>query len=74
MGLIELDIDTYFWMIDRGDITDDQRNIVEIDTQRVKLHWEHAQRLENGLYIGRLMQEIRKTIIKKSKRPFSLDS
>ena len=28
-----LDIDLYFWMLDRGDIPDDQRNKVEIEKQ-----------------------------------------
>ena len=26
-----LDIELYFWMLDRGDIEDDQRNKVEIE-------------------------------------------
>jgi hypothetical protein len=34
---------------------------------------EHGHRLENGFYIGKLMHAIRKTIIKKSKKPFTLD-
>ena len=69
----EIDIDLYFWMIDRGDFVDDQRNQVEAGNQRVKLYREHAQRLENGVYIGKLMMVLRKTIIKKSKKPFNLD-
>ena len=50
-----LNIDLYFWMIDRGDLIDDQRNEVNIESQRVKLHREHSQRLDNGFYIGKLM-------------------
>ena len=73
MGLLELEIDMYFWMIDRGDFEDDQRNKVDIEKQKVKLFKEHAQRIENGFYIGKLMLVIRKTIIKKSKKPFTLD-
>ena len=72
--MFTLDIDLYFWMIDRGDLEDDQRNKVEIEAQRVKLHREYSQRLENGVYVARLMQVIRKTIIKKSKKPFTLDA
>ena len=72
--MFTLDIDLYFWMIDRGDLEDDQRNKVEIEQQRVKLHREYSQRLENAFYIARLMQVIRKTIIKKSKKPFTLDA
>mgnify|MGYP001449155474 CR=1 FL=1 len=73
MGLLELEIDIYFWMIDRGDFEDDQRNKVDVEKQKVKLFREHAQRIENGFYIGKLMLAIRKTIIKKSKKPFTLD-
>lgn len=29
--------------------------------------------MENGLYIGKIMMVLRKTIIKKSKKPFNLD-
>ena len=60
-------------MIDRGEMEDDQRNRVEIEQQRVNLHREHSQRLENAMYIAKVMQVIRKTIIKKSKSPFALD-
>lgn len=31
MGAFDLDIDLYFWMIDRGEMEDDQRNKVEIE-------------------------------------------
>ena len=31
MGQFDLDIDLYFWMIDRGEMEDDQRNWVEIE-------------------------------------------
>ena len=73
MGSFNLDIDLYFWMIDRGDFEDDQRNKVEIDKSRVRLHRDHGARIENGFYIGKLMHVIRRTIIKMSKKPFNLD-
>ena len=69
----QINIDLYFWMLDRGDFEDDQKNQVDIANQRVRLTREHGHRLENGLYIGKLMHAIRKTIIKKSKKPFTLD-
>ena len=71
--VFELDIDLYFWMIDRGDFEDDQRNKVMVDQQKVQLFREHSQKVENGFYIGKLMHVIRKTIIKKSRKPFTLD-
>jgi len=70
---MELGIELYFWMIDRGDVVDDQRNSVDPAAGRVRLFREHSQRLLNGVYIGKVMQAIRKIIIKKSKRPFTLD-
>ena len=66
---LELDIELYFWMIDRGDLQDDQRNQVSVQRQKVKLHREHGQRLLNGVYIGKLMHAVRKIILKKSKKP-----
>ena len=60
-------------MIDRGNLTDDHSNIVIIEEQTVKLHRDHSTRIENALYIGKLMHSIRKSIIKKTKKPFTLD-
>ena len=34
----ELNIELYFWMIDRGDLQDDQRNQVSVQRQKVVLH------------------------------------
>lgn len=68
-----IDIELYFWMLDRGEIPDDQRNRVEIERQRVALYREHSQKLENAVYIGKLMLQMRKTVVKKSQRPFTLD-
>ena len=46
---------------------------MEIDKSRVRLHIDHRQRIENAFYIGKIMHVIRKTIIKLSKKPFTLD-
>ena len=71
---VELDVDLYFWLTDRGDVPDDQRNqVLHPLSQRVRLHREHSQRLMNGVYIGKLMHALRKMVIKKSKKPFTLD-
>lgn len=37
-----LDIDLYFWLLDRAHLPDDQRNKVEIEQQKVKLYREHS--------------------------------
>ena len=71
--VFELDIDVYFWMVDRAELEDDQRNQVSVEKQRVVLYKDHGSRVENGVYIGKLMHAIRKTILKKSRKPFTLD-
>ena len=53
---MEVDIDVYFWLVDRGVYDDDQRN-------KVKLHREHSQRIENGFYIAKLMNILKKSIV-----------
>ena len=68
-----LDIETYFWLVDRAEIEDDQRNQVSNEKQLVFLYKDHNARVENGLYLGKIMQAIRKTKIKLSRKPFVLD-
>jgi len=48
MGAFYITTDLYFWIIDRGDLSDDSRNKVEIDESRVKLHKDFAASFENG--------------------------
>ena len=62
---MELDIEVYFWMVDRGLFDDDQRNKVDMERNKVKLHREHGQRFENALYIGKIMLLLRKSIVSK---------
>ena len=64
--VFELEIDTYFWMVDCAEIEDDQRNQVSNEKQLVFLYKDHNARLENGVYLGKIMQAIRKT---KNKEP-----
>lgn len=52
---------------------DDQRNIVDSERNICRLYREHAQRLVNGVTVGKLMLALRKVVIKHSKRPFTLD-
>lgn len=60
---MEIDIDVYFWMVDRGLFDDDQRNKVDMDRNKVKLHREHSIKFENGVYIGKIMQLLKKSIV-----------
>ena len=39
---MEIDIDVYFWLVARGVYDDDQRNKVELERNKVKMHREHS--------------------------------
>jgi hypothetical protein len=69
---MEVDIDVYFWLVDRGVYDDDQRNKVDMERNKVKLHREHSQRLENGYYIAKLMNILKKSIVRLHFFPFNL--
>ncbi len=60
---MEIDIDVYFWMVDRGLFDDDQRNKVDMERNKVKMHREHSSRFENGVYIGKIMLLLKKSIV-----------
>lgn len=60
---MEIDIDVYFWIVDRGVFDDDQRNKVEMERNKVKMHREHSQRLENGFYVAKLMNILKKSVV-----------
>lgn len=73
MGNFDIDMDLYFWIVERAEIQDDPRNQVKIEQSRVSMHREHMAKLTNGVYLGQLMLNMRKIVIKKSKNPFALD-
>jgi hypothetical protein len=67
---MELDIDVYFWLVDRGCYDDDQRNKVDMERNKVKMHREHSQRLENGYYIAKLMNILKKSVVSQPRNKF----
>ena len=50
-----LDMDTYFWLIDKAQLQDDPRNEVLVEYERVNLHRELTQKLFNGVHIATLL-------------------
>lgn len=62
---MEVDIDVYFWLVDRGVYDDDQRNKVDMERNKVRLHREHSQRLENGYYLAKLMMILKKSVVRR---------
>ena len=69
-----LDLDLYYWLLDRAGFPDDTKNQVVIDQNRIKVHHSFALKLDNGVAIAALMNGIRKIVIKKSKKSFPLDA
>lgn len=61
---MEIDIDVYFWLVDRGVFDDDQRNKVELERNKVRLFRENSQRLENGFYLAKLMMILKKSVVR----------
>lgn len=61
---MEIDIDLYFWMVDRGVFEDDQKNKIELERNKVKMHREHSMKFENGIYIAKLMLILKKSIVR----------
>lgn len=72
MGLIKLDLETYYWMLDRAGIEDDDRNKVDPDTASVVLHRDVAGKLYNGVHVAALMISLRKEYVLKTNRRFTL--
>ena len=64
--------DNYFWMVDRLKIEDDTRNKVNMAKNTVGLSKPFIKRLENGFYIGQLLQEIHPTYMNRSGKQFEL--
>lgn len=60
---MDIDIDVYFWMVDRGVFEDDQRNKVDMERNKVKMCREHSQKIENGVYIGKLLLVLKKSVV-----------
>ena len=64
MAGVHLDIDLYFWLIERAKLPDDQRNTMDSDAQFVRLYKDNGYRIENAYYFGKLMMQMRLAIIK----------
>jgi formylmethanofuran dehydrogenase subunit B len=70
---MEIDLDVYFWMIDRGVLDDDSRNKIFADTNHCRLHREHYKKLQNGVYIAQVMIMLKKTLIRQHDGPVAID-
>lgn len=70
---MEIDLDVYFWMIDRGVIEDDSRNKIFAEGNFCRLFREHYKKLQNGVYIAQVMIVLKKTLTRQHDGPISID-
>jgi len=70
---MEIDLDVYFWMIDRGVFEDDSRNKIFAEANFCRLFREHYKKLQNGVYIANTMIMLKKTLIRQHDGPISID-
>lgn len=63
---MELNLDHYFWLIDRLDLQDNPKNTVNKDRNTVTLDFAMTNSFANGYYVGKLVAEIYHTYIKRS--------
>ena len=62
---MDLDIDLYFWHLDKCGIEDNADNKVQIEEAKVSIGAEHKAKLENGYYFGKMMHAIQKNLHEK---------
>ena len=60
---MELELDIYFWLVDRSVLEDDPRNKIDIEANTVKFFKEDSQRLQSGYTIGKCMMKLKKTLV-----------
>ena len=65
-------IETYFWMVDRLKIEDDTKNKVNRTTNSVNLSKVFVKKIENGFFIGKLLNEMYPTYSKRSEKSFTI--
>lgn len=72
-NIFNLDLDLYFWLLDRNEMQDDPRNEVIMSDNTVEIHRELAFRIMNGVHVAKLLQNLRKIVIKNSSKSMNLD-
>ena len=70
---MEVNLDDYFWMIDRLGMEDDTRNKVNKDRKVVQLSKNMTASLVNGYLFSKILSEIHPTFIKRTRKNFTLD-
>lgn len=65
--------DLYYWFIEKAELGDDHRNTQDENTGRLILHRDVGMRLINGIHLVKVMNNLRKVVITRSTKPFSLN-
>ena len=50
-----INMDLYFWLVERAELSDDPKNEMVEDEGRVSLHRDQSNKLLNGLTVAKLM-------------------
>lgn len=69
---MQINNETYFWMVDRLKIADDTKNKVNKVTNLVTLSKPFLKKCENGHFIGKLLREMYATYSNRTSRSFKI--
>jgi hypothetical protein len=65
-------VETYYWLLDRLNLSDDTRNKVNTVTNVVTLSKPFLKKIDNGHFIGKLLVAMYPTFAKRSDKQFSV--
>lgn len=70
--LLQINTETYFWLVDRLKIADDTKNKVNKVTNLVTLSKPFLKKCENGHYLGKLLREMYATYSNRTGKSFKM--
>lgn len=69
---MSINVETYFWMVDRLNLEDDTKNKVNKVTNFVQLSKNFLKKCENGYYLGRLLKQMYATFSNRTAKSFNV--
>jgi len=72
--MLKINLETYFWVLDRIKESDDTKNKVNTTTNLVTLSKPFIKKCENGFYVSKLLREMYSTYSNRTGKSFSLES
>jgi hypothetical protein len=70
--MVTTNLDTYFWLVDRLEMSDDVRNVINKQLHTVTLSKPFVKQAENGYIISSLMQKIHPLFMQRTGKQFRL--